>query len=443
MADTTLDQRRGANVQHSYTQQQLLGTQEQVYSWSNVNWFHTILLTATLALAAYGIATTPLNWKTGVWSFVWYSCAGLGITAGYHRLWSHKSYSASTLYQTIFAFFGASAFQGSILWWSRKHRQHHRYTDTPKDPHSAKQGALWCHVGWMLVKQRRENRGVVDVRDLDGLWIVRWQHKYYLPIAVFGSFVFPMLVAGLGWGDWRGGLFYAGITRQVLLHHATFCVNSLAHLLGTQPFDDRLTPRNHFITALVTFGEGNHNFHHEFPNDYRNGVKWWEYDPTKWVIWAASLVGLTWGLKEFEEGEIRKGELTMVEKKIQEEKGMLDFGEPVEELPKWTFAEFKAHAPADQLLAIDGVVYTVKEFMHQHPGGANLLKFSIGHDVTYQFNGGVYFHNNAARNWLAKFRVAHIADPALEAASTSDSVMDDDEAWADVARGREVKAKSV
>ncbi|KXS09194.1 hypothetical protein M427DRAFT_105886 [Gonapodya prolifera JEL478] len=430
---------QGSDVQHTYTQPELAEIQKPEYEWSNVNWLHAVLLTTTPALAAYGVATTPLEWKTGVWSVFWYTCTGLGITAGYHRLWAHKSYTAGSIYQSLFAFFGAGAFQGSIRWWSRGHRQHHRYTDTQKDPYSARKGAFWSHMGWMLVHEKPKNRGYVDITDLDRDPLVRFQHNFYLPIAIFGAFVFPTLVAGYGWGDWRGGFFYAGILRQVLIHHATFCVNSLAHLIGEQPFDDRLTPRNHFITALVTLGEGNHNFHHEYPTDYRNAIKWWQYDPTKWVIWAASVLGLTWDLHEFPSNEIRKGEIKMIEKKINDEKAHLDYGVPVEELPGWSFAEceFKAKAAQEKLIVIDNVVYTVGNFMDEHPGGANLLKFSIGHDVTYQFNGGVYFHNNAARNMMQRMRVARITgDPSpLE----DDLVVDDDEKWVGLASGK-VKA---
>ena len=111
-----------------------------------------------------------------------------------------------------------------------------------------------------------------------------WQHKWYFPLALLMAVVVPTLVAGLGWGDYSGGYFYAGVARLVFVHHSTFCVNSLAHYQGTATYSDGHTARNSFITALVTIGEGYHNFHHEFPADYRNGVEWYQYDPTKWFI---------------------------------------------------------------------------------------------------------------------------------------------------------------
>ena len=149
----------------------------------------------------------------------------------------------------------------------------YRYTDTELDPYSAHKGFWWSHVGWMIFKGRRQP-GVADVSDLSANPVVRWQHRWYLPLIIGMGLVFPTAVAGLAWGDWRGGFFYAGAARLLFVHHSTFCVNSLAHWLGDTPFDDKHTPRDHFITALCTVGEGYHNFHHQFPMDYRNAIKW-------------------------------------------------------------------------------------------------------------------------------------------------------------------------
>lgn len=150
---------------------------------------------------------------------------------------------------------GTGAVQGSIKWWSRGHRAHHRYTDTELDPYNAHWGFWWSHVGWMLFKPIRKP-GVADVSDLSRSEVVRWQHRWYLWLILAMGFGVPTVIPGLLWGDWRGGYFYAGAARLVFVHHSTFCVNSLAHWLGEAPFDDKHTPRDHFITALVTVGEG-------------------------------------------------------------------------------------------------------------------------------------------------------------------------------------------
>jgi stearoyl-CoA desaturase (delta-9 desaturase) len=204
-----------------------------------------------------------------------------GITAGYHRLWAHRSYNAGKFLQYFLAIAGAGAVEGSIKWWSRGHRAHHRYTDTELDPYNAGEGFWYSHMGWMLVKPRRKP-GVADVSDLSKNEVVRWQHKHYIALILFMSFILPTVIPWLAWNDARGGYVYAGFVRLLFVHHSTFCVNSLAHWLGESPFDDKHSPRDHLITALCTIGEGYHNFHHQFPMDYRNAIKWYQYDPTKW-----------------------------------------------------------------------------------------------------------------------------------------------------------------
>lgn len=264
-------------------------------------------------------------------------------------MWAHRSYNASKPLQYILAIAGAGAVEGSIKWWSRGHRAHHRYTDTELDPYNAHRGFWWSHIGWMLVKPRRKP-GVADVSDLSKNEVVRWQHRWYLQLIISFGFLVPMFVAGLGWGDWAGGFFYAGAARLTFVHHvsivvsrtcspvltlsqSTFCVNSLAHWLGEAPFDDKHTPRDHVITAFVTIGEGYHNFHHQFPMDYRNAIKWYQYDPTKWFIWACQKVGLASHLKVFPENEVRKGQLTMQLKRLRETQDGLLFAPDVNELP--------------------------------------------------------------------------------------------------------------
>ena len=220
----------------------------------------------------------------------------VGITAGYHRLWAHRSYNASKPLQYFLAFAGAGAVEGSIKWWSRGHRAHHRYTDTDLDPYNAHRGLLWSHIIWMIVKPRRKP-GVVDISDLSKNEVVRWQHRWYVWLILLMGFGVPTVIPGLLWGDWRGGYVYAGAARLLFVHHSTFCVNSLAHWLGDAPFDNKHTPRDHVFTAVVTLGEGYHNFHHQFPSDYRNAIRWYQYDPTKWFIAICSWLGLASHLK--------------------------------------------------------------------------------------------------------------------------------------------------
>eukprot|EP00842_Homolaphlyctis_polyrhiza_P006443 jgi/Hompol1/67/HPOL_003133-RA len=372
-----------------------------------INWAHFVLLTSTPLVALYGMLFVPLQWNTFVFAVFWYFLTGFGITVGYHRYWSHRSYEASKPMQVVLALAGAGAAQGSIRWWSRGHRAHHRYTDTPKDPYSARNGFFWSHLGWLLVKTDYSTVGRVDISDLNSDPIVMWQHKNYVPLVLLMSFVIPTVLPGILWGDFVGGYFFAAIARQVFVHHATFCVNSLAHYLGETTYDDRHTPRDNFFTALITFGEGYHNFHHEFPSDYRNAIRFYQYDPSKWIIWGLSLVGLTYNLHEFSKNEIEKGRITMAEKTLERQRKQLAWGPKDSELPHYTFTEFKALCDEGRMLIIiDGGIFDVAGFLDQHPGGRGFLKSSVGKDVSTAFNGGVYDHHNAARNLASMMRIA-------------------------------------
>ncbi|KAJ2752706.1 stearoyl-CoA 9-desaturase [Coemansia aciculifera] len=367
-----------------------------------LHWVHVILLSTTPLIALYGVLTTTLSVKTMLWATLYYAFAGLGITAGYHRMWAHTAYSATYPLQLFLAFAGSAAVQGSIFWWARDHRVHHRYTDTPRDPYDAIQGFWHCHIGWMLVKKDRRRLGYADTSDLKSDPLVRWQHKYYpLLVLVFGV-VLPTSVAGLLWGDWRGGFFYATVLRMVMLHHATFCVNSLAHTIGTHTYDDVQTARDSWITALVTMGEGYHNFHHQFPNDYRNAIRFYQYDPTKWFIRAMASLGLAYDLKTFPANEIEKGFIQMRMQELENKRVKLTFGTPVAKLPVFTEQEFLDQVKTNkkQWMVIEGYVYDVKPFINDHPGGKALIMGGIGKDMTEAFNGGVYQHHNSARNLM-------------------------------------------
>jgi len=376
-----------------------------------MNWIHTTLLVSTPLFGIYGVLTTDFNIKTYIFAVIWYFCTGLGITAGYHRLWAHRAYDARLPVRLVLMFCGTGAVEGSIRWWCRDHRAHHRYTDTPKDPYSAKFGFFWAHMGWMFMKQDPLNIGKADVSDLNADPMIRFQHRNYLWLAPLISFVLPCLFAGFGWGDFRGGFFIAGVARLVFVHHATFFVNSLAHTFGTHSFDDKHTPRDSVITALLTLGEGYHNFHHEFPHDYRNGIRFYHYDPTKWLIRVLAFFGLTYNLSVFPENEVRKGYAQMQQKKLDQLKVKLTWGPDVAALPEWTPDDVQnAIKNGKAVMIIDGLVHDITNFVDHHPGGS-IIKPYIGKDATDAFNGDIYDHSNAARNLLSTFRIARFHDP--------------------------------
>lgn len=237
---------------------------------------------------------------------------GMSITAGYHRLWSHKAYSAHPIVKTVLAVGGAMALQNSILHWCSDHRVHHRHVDVnDKDPYSAKKGFWFSHIGWMLREYQSETYSdYSNCRDLQKDKVVMWQHKYYLPIVLIANFGITGL---LGWlnGDILGMMLIAGVARLVIVHHVTFFINSLAHIWGSRPYTDSNTARDNGVLAFFTFGEGYHNFHHIFEYDYRNGIHWWQFDPTKWLIKSLSWFKLTSNLRITPEERIEKAKLQM------------------------------------------------------------------------------------------------------------------------------------
>ncbi|KAI9144116.1 hypothetical protein BKA69DRAFT_1058369 [Paraphysoderma sedebokerense] len=330
--------------------------------------------------------------KTFIAAVTYYVLTGLAITAGYHRLWSHRAYQAKFIYRLFWAILSTGIMVLDFSW------------NLLPSQYNAKRGFLYSHIGWLLFKNDIKALKKIDMSDLLADPIVVWQRKYYVPMAFFMAFFFPTIVAGLGWGDWIGGFVYVGCARLVWAQQSTFCVNSLAHYFGDAKFDDKRTPRDHFITALVSFGEGYHNFHHEFPQDYRNAIEYYQYDPTKWVIKFFSYFGVTYDLKTFPSNEIQKGVLHMKEKVITEQKKALNWGRPLEDLPRWTRDECKSSSWSLK----NNHALMIINFLDDHPGGRGFLKSSFGRDASKSFNGAVYDHSNAARNLMAQFRVAVI-----------------------------------
>ena len=264
-------------------------------------WLNALFLIGT-PLAAI-ILVPAYAWFVGFDLFEWsifgamMLFTGISITAGYHRLWAHQSYEARAPLRAFLALFGAAALQNTILHWASDHRRHHRYVDNnERDPYSAKRGFWFSHMGWIFRKYPATNDDFSNVRDLEADPIVRWQHRGYLLLLVLINLVVP-LALGYAHGKLFGVLILASLLRIVLNHHLTFLINSLAHIWGTQPYSRRNTARDNPILAFLTYGEGYHNFHHRFSADYRNGVRWWQFDPSKWFIRVMSWLGQARNLK--------------------------------------------------------------------------------------------------------------------------------------------------
>lgn len=250
-----------------------------------------------------GIAGTALyTWYAGF--HLWmplllvgmYLAVGMSICAGYHRFFSHKSYEASPLVQSLYAFFGAMAAENSILWWSSSHRVHHSYVDKDWDPYNIQRGFWWAHMFWIFYKNKYRDDTFENAPDLLKNPIVMWQHRWHHVILIVGGFGIPTLIGAL-FGDPVAGLLWGGFLRIAVIHHTTFFVNSLAHMLGKPLYNAEISARDNWIVALLTLGEGYHSFHHRFPADFRNGIRWYQWDPAKWFIGALHGTGLARDLR--------------------------------------------------------------------------------------------------------------------------------------------------
>jgi len=254
----------------------------------NLAFFSVITLLAVIGLPWYWMT---VGVSSAEWALFWWFviATGMSITIGYHRLFAHRAFKASRIITFLSLFFGAAAFEQSALMWASQHRDHHRFVDTPLDPYSIKQGFWHAHMGWMLFW--RQETDYSNVRDLAADPLVAHQHRYYLPWAITAGVLLPLALGALA-GHWLGALILVVAARLTFVHHSTFCINSVCHTFGRATYDIDATARDHWLVALLTFGEGYHNFHHRFASDYRNGVRWYQWDPSKWLIMLLSWVGL-------------------------------------------------------------------------------------------------------------------------------------------------------
>jgi len=364
-------------------------------------------------LAIYGLFTTQLMWGTCILSIVTSQLGMLGMTTGYHRLYAHRTFNLSRPVELFMLFWATTDFSMSAINWVKDHRAHHKYTDTDKDPYNIQRGFWWAHIGWLMWKRERPNS---DVSDLERDPVLVIQHKYYIIWAILFGWCLPTWVCGYFWGDYRGGFFIASMLRTVVQHHMIFSINSWAHYAGDTPFSDTTSPRENLLCAMVTMGEGYHNFHHEFPNDYRNGVHASAYDPTKWVIATLEFLGLATDLKRTSKDQIRLSEIQMIQKKLDQERKGIYVGRPLSELPFYTREEVAELCCKGESLVIEGdLVFDVKKFVTMHPGGSQYIISYMGKDITKAFNGAVYNHSGSAKNLLQTLRCGRLQQTTVSA----------------------------
>lgn len=273
-----------------------------------LDWVNAVFITATPSIALIGtfwyVSLHGMTWLEAANFLVMFLLTGIAVTGGYHRYYAHRSYECGRPLQLFYLVFGAAAVENSVLNWACDHRNHHRYVDRAEDPYNILRGGLYAHMGWVFYKDTRPAASKYqNVPDLLRDPLVRWQDRYYLPLVVGATFLLPTLI-GLLQGRPAGGLLWGGFLRVSMVHHMTFLINSAAHLYGSRPYSLDNTARDNAWLGLFTFGEGYHNFHHAFQADYRNGVRWHQFDIGKWWIQAMRCLGLAWRLKRTPESAI-------------------------------------------------------------------------------------------------------------------------------------------
>jgi stearoyl-CoA desaturase (delta-9 desaturase) len=290
--------------------------------WDRVNWRNSVFLMSLLFLALVGVPIYlwryGLDWFQAALFLVFFSATGLSITLGYHRLFSHRSFRAAWPVRLATLVFGAAAFENSALCWASDHRRHHKHTDSDDDPYDISKGFWHAHIGWILFKMEPATH-LDNVKDLQADPLVRWQHKYYFAIAGVCGLLLPAVLGGLwaGWPGALGGFLMGGVARIVAVQQFTFFINSLCHTIGRQPYSSRNTAKDSAIMAFFTFGEGYHNYHHAFQYDYRNGVKPWQFDPTKWSIWLLARLGLASDLRRVPAERILLAEIEEKQRRLE------------------------------------------------------------------------------------------------------------------------------
>lgn len=268
-------------------------------------WENILFLALTHGAGAWGVAYAAgvhFDWRTAGVAVLWLALCMVSTTGGYHRLFAHRTYRASSPVRLFYLLFGAASFQGPALRWASDHRLHHARTDQEADPHNIRKGFWWAHMGWLFYRTPTD---LTRSEDLLEDPLVRFQERFYLPLGTLFGFALPALIAS-AWGDPLGGLLLGGFLRLLVQYHATFAINSVAHTIGRRPYSTQTSARDSGLTAILTLGEGYHNYHHQFPGDYRNGVLARHFDPTKWWVWALSKAGLAWDLKRAPEEAIRQ-----------------------------------------------------------------------------------------------------------------------------------------
>lgn len=270
---------------------------------AEILWPNVAVFVVAHALGLYGLYQVfyGAQLATTLWAFMLYNMSILGITAGVHRLWAHRSYKARWPLSALLIVFSSIAHQNSAFHWAREHRVHHKYSETDADPVNASRGFFYSHVGWLIVKKHPDvtkKGSQVDMSDLMADPIVAFQRRHYAWFAMVFAIVVPLVVPVAYWGEtWTNSLCVAVMLRWVCGLNATWLVNSAAHMFGSHPYDANINPSENPGVSLVTLGEGFHNYHHTFPWDYKTSEFGNPLNPTKVFIDTMAKIGWAYDMK--------------------------------------------------------------------------------------------------------------------------------------------------
>ncbi len=263
---------------------------ERVQFAENIDWLKAFPFLG-VHVACLGVFWTGVSWKAIALCLALYVLRMFGITAGYHRYFSHRSYRTSRSLQFVLALVGCCALQKGPLWWAAHHRHHHQHSDQPDDVHSPKQrGLWWAHLGWILSSRYNATNFEV-MRDFRKYPELIWLNRHYTLPGVALAF---LCLCGMGWQ----GLVWGFFVSTVLVYHGTFAINSLCHVFGRVRYRTEDTSRNSLALALITLGEGWHNNHHHYCTSANMGFYWWEIDISYYCLLLLSSLGLVWDLKK-------------------------------------------------------------------------------------------------------------------------------------------------
>lgn len=437
--------------------------------FKRINYCHTITvvvlpLIVFICMAEHYVSFFPENQRSLIFSCIYFNLTFLAFNSGYHKLFAHRTFTPKYRVVALFlAVFGSSLGLGPIRWWAGLHRAHHQFCSDPeRNPYLIKRGFLWAHWGWLIKKPkdttfyerfidqefpstaRKEHEetlveiedevSLIDTDSQDDLEIyetlketyepnigalIIWQEKYYFLLFLLTTFLIPAIISVYLCNDSPlNGVIYIGIVRMFFAQQCMLSTESLCHMknlkitIGVQSFNDTNSAMNCMnpIVDILTFGQSQQNYHHEFPHDYRCSSSAWAFDPTKWFIWSLYALGLVEGLCKTPNDLITQLLIQQQQELINRVRSQLNWGTPISKLPLIKPKEFKkiissASHDGRIYIIIQNIIHDVTPFIDQHPGGAPLLKASHAKDATKAFYGGVYGHLAAAINLLATMRI--------------------------------------